>query len=330
MTVPLAASAIIVSIMPSLTEPAFAVDPSASALSSSSSASLPGFASHIVDVGSARLHCLVGGKGPALLLIHGWPETWYEWRKMMPALARHHTVIAPDLRGFGDSSLEPSGYDKKTLASDMHALLMKLGHPTADVVGHDWGGPVAYAYAAQYPKAVRKLVMVEGAPFGPWMETIEPIWFFHFLRLPGGYAEKLITGREREFLRYFYDNREMNVVRAFDEPVIDVYSRAYARPGRMGPSYGLYRSIDQDVLDNIAFSRTKLVIPVLAIGAQKGSGELVSKSARAVAESVTSILFKSTGHFIPEERPDELTNVIEAFLAGSPVPATWSPSDTRP
>jgi pimeloyl-ACP methyl ester carboxylesterase len=328
-TAPVAAFVTVASIVPALSDEAFATDPSASPTSTSPQP-LPGFTSHVVDVGAAKIHCLVGGNGPALLLIHGWPETWYAWRKMMPALARRHTVISVDLRGFGDSSLEPSGYDKKTLANDLYALLMKLGHPRADVVGHDWGGPIAYAYAAQHPEATSKLVLIEGTPFGPWMETVEPIWFFHFLRVPGGYAEKLITGREREFLRYFYDNREMHVVPVFDETVIDLYSSAYARPGRMGPSYGLYRSIDQDVRDNIAFSKTKLVLPVLAVGAQKGAGEAVAKSARAVAESVTPVLFKSTGHFIPEERPEALADVIETFLAGRPVAATWNPPAPHP
>ncbi|MEO7731343.1 MAG: alpha/beta hydrolase [Kofleriaceae bacterium] len=287
-----------------------------------------GFTSHLADVGAVKIHYVMGGSGPPLLLVHGWPETWYEWRKMMPALARRHTVIAVDLRGIGDSSLEPSGYDKKTLANDLFRLLAQLGYPKADVVGHDWGGPVAYAYAAQHTEAVNKLVLIEGSPFGPWMESPEPFWFFHFLRLPNGYAEQLLTGREREFLSYFYNNHEMHVVPVFGQDVVDVYTAAYARPGRMGPSYGLYRTIEDDVRDNTAFAKSKLTMPVMAVGAQKGAGQLALKSAAVVAANVTPLLFQNTGHFIPEERPEALTTAIEDFLAGRPVPATWSPSES--
>ncbi len=298
---------------------------SAGASAASSPQPPPGFTSHLADTLGAKIHYLKGGSGPALLLIHGWPETWYEWRKMMPALARHYTVIAADLRGFGESSLEPAGYDKKTLANDLHVLMVRLGYTRATVVGHDWGAPVAYAYAAQHRDAVDKLVLVEGALFGPWTENIEPLWFFHLLRLPNGYAENLITGRERQFLSCFYDNREMHVVPAFDKSVIDIYTAAYARPGRMGPSYGLYRTIDDDVRDNAIFSKTKLAVPVLAVGADKGIGQGVIQSAHVVAANVTPVLFNHTGHFIPEERPEALTEAIELFLAGKPVPASWTP-----
>lgn len=284
----------------------------------------PGFTSHIADLGEVKIHYVIGGNGPPVLLLHGWPETWYEWRKVMPLLAQGHTVIAADLRGMGDSSLAPSGYDKKTLAQDMRQLMVKLGHPVATLVGHDWGGPVAYAYAAQYRDGVDKLVLIEGSPFGPWMKSTNILWFFDFLRKPG-YAEKLITGREREFLRDFYDNPEMHVVPAFDKGVIDIYSTAYSRPGRMGPSYGLYRSIDQDVRDNGEFARTKLTIPVLAIGAEAGAGPLVFEASKQVAASPSTLLFHKTGHFIPEERPEPLARAVLDFMAGKPVPQEWIP-----
>jgi pimeloyl-ACP methyl ester carboxylesterase len=281
------------------------------------------FESHTVDTGSAKIHYLIGGKGPVLLLVHGWPETAYEWRKMMPELSKHYTVIAVDLRGMGESSPEPSGYDKKTLANDLFGLTEKLGYKQISLIGHDWGGPVAYAFAAQHPSSVNKLILIEGSPFGPWMKTIEPLWFFTFLRLPNHYAENLIEGRESDFLKYFYSDKQMHVVPVFDEQVVSVYTSAYARPGRMTATYGLYRSIDQDVTDNVQFSKVKLTMPVMAVGAEMGGGELTFTGAKAVVDNPVTVLFKNTGHFIPEERPTELLGIVEDFLAGKKVPAIW-------
>ena len=285
----------------------------------------PGFKSATADLGDIKIHYVIGGSGPPLLLVHGWPETWYEWRKMMPGLAAHYTVIAPDLRGMGDSSLAASGYDKKTLGQDMYRLMTKLGYTKATLIGHDWGAPVAYAYAAQYRDAVEQLVMIEGAPMGSWLPTTDLLWFFPFLRIPG-YAEQILPGREREFLRYFYDNADFHVVPgAIDATSIDVYSRAYARPDRMMPTYGLYRSIPQDVRDTDEFAKRPLSIPVLAIGAERGAGELVAQSARKLATHVTPVLFKKTGHFIPEERPEPLLAIVLQFLHAKPVVAVWQP-----
>jgi pimeloyl-ACP methyl ester carboxylesterase len=281
-----------------------------------------GFRSQTADLGDVKIHYVVGGTGTPLLLIHGWPETWYEFRKMLPALARRHTVIAADLRGAGDSSVPSDGYDKKTLAADLHRLMVKLGHERATVVGHDWGAAVAYAYAAQFRDAVDKLVVAEGAPFGPWMPTTEPVWFFHFLRIPG-YAEALVKGRERQFLTYFYRNDEFHVVPAFDDATIDLYVRSFSRPGRMEAGYGLYRTIDTDVKDNAELAKTPLTIPVLAVGAKAGNGELILRFTRATAKNVTGVLMEATGHFIPEERPDALTQLIESFMDGKPIAPEW-------
>lgn len=283
-----------------------------------------GFRSQTTDLGDVKIHYVVGGTGSPLLLIHGWPETSYEFRKMLPILAQRHTVIAPDLRGAGESSVPATGYDKKTLAGDMHRLMVRLGHEHAVVVGHDWGAAVAYAYAAQFRDAVDKLVLAEGAPFGSWMPTLEPIWFFHFLRIPG-YAEGLVKGRERQFLTYFYRNDEFHVVKAFDDATVDTYVRVFSRPGRMEAGYALYRTIDADVRDNTELAKTPLAIPVLAVGAKAGSGELIARFTGATAAQVTGVLMNETGHFIPEERPEAFAALIEDFIAGRPIPAEWKP-----
>ncbi|TKR31057.1 alpha/beta hydrolase [Luteimonas gilva] len=286
----------------------------------------PGFESRFVQANGVRLHFVVGGKGPPLLLIHGWPETWYEWRRMLPRLAERFTVVAPDLRGFGDSELAASGYDKKTLAQDMHALMASLGYRSAVVAGHDWGAPVAYAYAAQHRDEVSKLIMIEGAPFGPWMADTNPMWFFDFLRIPG-YAESVVDGgREAAFLRFFYDNEAMHAVPgSFDEATIGIYTRGFERPGRMGPSYGLYRTIDRDVADNAEFAKRPLSIPILAVGADKGNGALIENNSRRVGNRVSAVLFRNTGHFIPEERPDALVDTLSKFVDGETLDPEWRP-----
>jgi len=160
----------------------------------------PGFHEQTVEANGQRIHLVVGGKGPPILLIHGWPETAYEWRKMLPELAKDHTLYAVDLRGAGQSSVPESGYDKQTLAEDVYAAMLKLGVAKAEVVGHDWGASVAYAYAARHPEAVGHLLVCEGAPFGPWMPKTDLFWYFGFMRIPG-FAERVIVGNEREYLR---------------------------------------------------------------------------------------------------------------------------------
>jgi pimeloyl-ACP methyl ester carboxylesterase len=284
-----------------------------------------GFTSKLIKANGQQIHCVVGGSGSAILLVHGYPETWYEWRKLMPVLARTHTVIAVDLRGVGDSSVPATGYDKKTLAVDLHEAMIALGFPHAVVVGHDWGGPVAYAYAAQFRDSVDKLVLIEGPPFGPWTKNVNIFWFFDFFRLPG-YAEKILPGREKEFLSYFYKNEQFHrVPGAFDDESIDLYTKAYAKKGHMEASYQLYRTIETDVKDNTEFAKSLLEIPVLAIGAEAGAGEHIAEYTRHVASKVSPLVFSETGHFIPEERPAALAEKIEAFIAGNPVPPVWKP-----
>ncbi|RWB51147.1 alpha/beta hydrolase [Mesorhizobium sp.] len=286
-----------------------------------------GFRSQSADVNGVRIHYVISGKGSPILLVHGWPEDWHEWSKMMPLLATKHTLIAVDLRGFGESQIASSGYDRKTLAEDLFQLMTRLDYFRATVVGHDWGGPVAYAYAAIHRDAVDKLIVVEGAPDGPWTTKQfapflhNPLWFFGFFEIPD-FAEKVLAGHEKEFLDWFYRNRGFHIVPgSFPEAVI-----TYARPGRLATSLQLYRTIDRDIADNTELSRTPLTIPVLAIGAKYGLGSMVAESMRQVARSVTPVLMENTGHFIPDERPEALSHIIEAFLGSSTAPEDWSPN----
>ena len=289
-----------------------------------------GFESRFANVNGVRIHYVVGGKGSPMLLIHGWPEDWYAWRKVMPQLAQKHTVVAVDLRGFGKSEITASGYDRKTLAEDLHGLMVSLGHRRATLVGHDWGGPVAYAYAAVYRDAVDRLVVIEGTPNGPWSREQKapflknPFWFFGFFGIPD-YAEKVLAGHEGEFLDWFYRDKGFHVVPGgFSEADIAYYENTFAQRGRLGASLQLYRTIDQDIADSAVLSRTPLTIPVLAIGAAHGIGPGVAEAMRHVSKNVTPVLMNDTGHFIPEERPEVLTDLVEAFIAGKRIAPQWS------
>ena len=295
-----------------------------------------GFASRLADLGDVKLHYVIGGQGAPLLLVHGWPETWYEWRKVMPRLAQRHTVIAVDLRGFGGSQLTASGYEKKALAEDLFKLMSRLGYTDTVLVGHDWGGPVAYAYAASHRDAVSQLVVVEGAPDGPWTQKRllpllhNPLWFFGFFQIPD-YAETVLKGHERQFLDWFYRNKGFHVVPgSFSDADVDYYETSFTRPGRFAASIQLYRTIDQDILDNTEFAKTPLTIPVLAVGAQHGVGAGVAESLHPVAANVTPVLMEGTGHFIADERPDALADIVESFLDGKALAETWSPPESTP
>ena len=286
------------------------------------------FSQHTVEANGINLHYVTGGNGKEIvLLLHGWPETWYEWRKMMPLLRNQYTVIAVDLRGSGKSSVAKTGYDKKTLAQDVHQLMQKLGYEKSFVIGHDWGASVAYAYAAQYPEAVSKLVVAEGSPFGNWMPNIELYWYFTFMRLPNEYAEKVIKGNEREYLTWFYQTSKYHFVKgAITDADVNYYLKYFKEAGRMTAGFNFYRTIDKDVIDNTEWAKTPLTMPVLAVGGEQGAKEAIAKSMKQVATNVSGVVMNSTGHFIPEERPEEFTKIILDFIHNSlPQNMIWSP-----
>ena len=184
-----------------------------------------------------------------------------------PLLAREHTVIAVDYRGAGDSSAPATGYDRKTMAEDLHGLVAALRLGPVVLVGHDWGAGVSYAYAALHRAEVVALVAIEGRPDGPWNATSEPYWFFGFQAIPG-FAERVIAGHEAEYLEWFYRTPAFHVVPLEDREVA-LYECAFARPGRMRAGFEVYRTIDQDRRDNAELARTKLTVPVLAVGASQ-------------------------------------------------------------
>jgi pimeloyl-ACP methyl ester carboxylesterase len=264
-------------------------------------------------------HYVTAGQGQPLVLLHGWPQTWHAWHKLIPALARQYRVIAPDLRGLGDSSRPASGFDKKTVAGDIaHLLREALGIDRAPVVGHDWGGPVAFALAAFHPGLVEKLVMLDAAVPGDGSGTFSQNgrrWhhaFHQTLDLP----EQLISGREAVYYRWFYEHYG-HVRGAIGETDIAEYLRTYARADTARTGMAYYRAIAQDVADNSEFLHAqRLAMPVLAIGGGSafGRGDETLASLRRVATDVRGGVFEDCGHWIPEEQPQRTLDELLRFL----------------
>jgi pimeloyl-ACP methyl ester carboxylesterase len=277
------------------------------------------FAHHTIALEGVTLHYVTAGSGDPLVLLHGWPQTWYEWRRMMPELAQRYMVIAPDMRGLGDSSRPATGYDKQTIAADIRQLVHKLGFEQILLVGHDWGGPVAYAYACSHPAEVRRLAILDVTIPNETWERIPQItrrggiWHlaFHSVRdLP----EALIQGRERTYLSWFYRAAAYNPA-AITEAAIDEYVRCYSAPGALRAGFEYYRAIFTDIDHNKENAKIKLKMPVLALGGERGFRSAPLKCMKELAEDVRGGVVERSGHWIPEERPDYLiTQLLEFFL----------------
>lgn len=272
---------------------------------------------HTTFVNDVRLHNVTAGQGDPVVLLHGWPETWYQWRKIIPALAERYTVIAPDLRGLGDSSKPKTGYDKRTLADDVYKLVSKLGHEHIFLVGHDWGGPTAYAYACAHPDDVRRLVILDVPIPGAGLEKIPQmspkggLWHISFHSVPD-LPEMLVAGREREYLSWFY--RTAYNPTAITEEDIDEYVRCYAAPGGMRAGFEYYRAFWDDVAHNTENAKTKLAMPVLALGGKYSFGKQTLRSLQTLAENVRGGEIDQCEHWVAEEQPEYLTEQLLTFF----------------
>lgn len=277
------------------------------------------FTHHRAEVNGVRLHYVMGGNGYPVVLLHGYPETWYAWRKIMPALADRYTVIAPDMRGLGDSSKPATGYDKRTVAEDIHQLMEHLGIEQYFLVGHDMGGPVAYALAAAYPEQVRKVVFLECAVPGFGLEQAMDVsqgglWHFGFFMAPK-FPEMLTAGREKQFLTEFAFKSEFVYQKnAISDAEIDEYVRCYAAPGGMKAGFEYYRAFLEDAAYNRAHFKDKLPMAVLALGGEKCFGDAVFRSMQAIATNVSGSVIKDCSHFISEEQPEELVRQLITFF----------------
>ncbi len=272
-------------------------------------------ASRTAETDGVKLHYLTAGQGPALILLHGYAETALMWRPIIPALTARFTVIAPDLPGIGDSAIPNDGLDMKTAAIRMHALARSLGVQKAEVVGHDIGLMVAYAYAAQFPAEVTKLVVMDA--FLPGVAGWEAIYndpnIWHF-RFHGPTPEALVQGRERLFFEYFWNDLAADKTRSIPEADRKAYAAAYSRPGRMRAGWAYFVSFQQAAKDFAQLSQTKLTMPVLVIGGEKSLGDALAQQMNLVASDVKVVVLKDTGHWVLEERPKETTDALVKFL----------------
>jgi pimeloyl-ACP methyl ester carboxylesterase len=272
-------------------------------------------ASLSAEIDGASLHYMTAGHGPALILLHGYAETSLMWKPIIPALAERFTVIAPDLPGIGDSGIPSSGLDMKGAAIRIHDLAKSLGVQKAEVVGHDIGLMVAYAYAAQFPAEVTKLVLMDAfLPGVPGWEAVynnPNIWHFRF---NGPTPEALVQGRERTYFDYFWNDFAADKNHSIPEAARQAYAAAYGRPGRMHAGWAYFVSFLQAAKDFAQLSQTKLTMPVLSIGGDKANGVALGQQVKLVATNATVIVLKDTGHWLMEERPKETTDALLKFL----------------
>jgi pimeloyl-ACP methyl ester carboxylesterase len=271
------------------------------------------FSHHTASVNGIQLHYVMGGKGDPVVLLHGWPETWYAWHKVMPALAKNYTVIAPDLRGLGDSSKLASGYDGNSTAEDIHQLLSKLGFNNIYLVAHDVGVQTAYSYAAAHPSNVSKLVILEAPVLGFFPPGVEDrLWHFSFHQAPD-IPEMLTAGKEREYLSWFY--RLAYNPEAISEADIDTYVSRYSAPGGMRAGFEYYRAFPINEEQNKELAKVKLPMPVLALGGEHSFGPAVADSMKLLATDVRGVIVPLSGHWIPDEHPDLLIKELAKFFS---------------
>ena len=271
------------------------------------------FSHQMAEVNGVRLHFVKGGTGEPLVLLHGFPQTWYEWHRIMPELAEKYTVIAPDLRGMGASSKPLSGYDDRTVAEDIYQLIKHLGLEQICIVGHDVGAPVACAYAESYPEDVRRLVVIEGGKM-PELSQIPPQYWHMAFHAEPDIAESLIVGRERLYLSWFYRKFGYNPA-AFTDADIDEYVRWYSEVGAMRAALQYYRKGQQNAGQNKESQKQKIEMPVLAIGGEQSMESSVEMMMQEFASDVRGSVIKNCGHWIAEEQPEELTEQLINFLS---------------
>lgn len=281
-----------------------------------------GFTGGMADVNGVRLHYLIGGRGNPVVLLHGYAETSHMWLPLMPLLTKNHTVIVPDLRGAGESSKPESGYDKKNMAVDIHELVASLGFSRVSVVGHDIGLMVAYAYAAQFPQATERVVLIDA--FLPGIGQWEKVWLLHDKWHFNFYGETplaLVKGRERIYFEHFWNDFAADPSHSVPEADRRIYAAAYARPGGMRAGFEYFRNFEHDAKDFAALSANPLRMPVLVLTGEKASGGFLIEQARLVATNVRGEIVPGAGHWLMEEAPRVVIPALVAFL-GSDLPAT--------
>lgn len=285
---------------------------------------MTGLGHHFARLSQVTMHYVTAGAGTPVVLLHGWPSTWYEWRHVIGRLTPGWRVIAPDLRGLGDTSRPPAGYDKQTVAGDVRELVGHLGIGRFHLVGHDWGGPTAFALASQMPEAVRTLAIVDVTVpgLGPDISQGGRRWHHLFHRTPD-LPEALVAGRERLYLSWFYS--EFSWQRgAITDADIDEYVRTYRKPGALRAGFSYYRAASEDAEANLRLQEAgfRLPMPVLALGGARtearARGMEPAESLACIADRVEGGVIPESGHFVPEEQPDALVDRLLRFWQAHP------------
>jgi pimeloyl-ACP methyl ester carboxylesterase len=271
--------------------------------------------SRFAKVNGVRLHYLAAGEGEPVILLHGYAQNSHMWRPLIAELAKTHAVIAPDLRGFGQSAKPESGYDKKSMARDIHALAASLGLKRVGICGHDIGLMVAYAYAAQYPAKVERIALMDA--FLPGIGNTEGIfllrdkWHFNFY---GETPLKLVKGRERIYFEHFWNDFAANPKKSVSEADRRFYTKAYAQPGGMRAGFEVFRAFDQDAKDFTALAKRKLKMPMLVLTGEMASDQFLIDQGRLVANSVEGVIVKGAGHWLMDEaRAKVVPRLVEFF-----------------
>jgi pimeloyl-ACP methyl ester carboxylesterase len=274
-----------------------------------------GVQSRFANINGTRIHYLVAGKGEPIILLHGYAQNSHMWRPLIPELAKTNTVIVSDLRGFGQSAKPPEGYEKVTMAQDIHALAASLGLKRVRIVGHDIGLMVAYAYAAQYPTEVDRIVLMDAflPGVGDWTTVwlLRDLWHFHFY---GETPLKLVAGRERIYFEHFWNDFAADRTKSVSERDRRIYAKAYAQPGAMRAGFEVFRAFEQDAKAFAGLAKTKLTMPMLVLTGEKASGEFLITQARLVADNVEGVVIKGSGHWLIDEAPDQVIPKLTAFL----------------
>jgi pimeloyl-ACP methyl ester carboxylesterase len=275
-----------------------------------------GFTERFAKVNGVRLRYLVGGQGSAVVLLHGYAQTGHMWRPVMPLLAKRHTVVVPDLRGAGGSAKPPSGYDKKSMAVDIHELTASLELDRVRIVGHDIGLMVAYAYAAQFPEVTERVILMDAflPGIGDWKNVwlLRDLWHFHFY---GDVPLALVKGRERTYLEHFWNDFAADRKRSVPEADRRFYARAYAQPGAMRAGFEYFRNLERDAEDFARLASKRLSMPMLVLPGEKAGGGFLIEQAKLVASDVRGQVVKGAGHWLMEEAPDTVIPAIRDFVA---------------
>ncbi len=281
--------------------------------------STPSWSHHRIEVNGIRLYYLKAGAGEPVVLLHGFPETSYAWRKIIPALAKHYTVVAPDLRGCGDTDRPSAGYDKRTVAEDIHQLVRQLELGPINLVSHDVGMMVGYAYAATYPAEIRRLVLMEAALPGLGLEALYDaikyprMYHLPLFDAPNGLAEALITGREKMFVSHFMRQQTYDPTGP-DEDALDEYVRRLSAPGALHAGIEYFRAHHLDAEHNREHAKTKLPMPVLTVGGTASFGANLGPEIRPLVENLRSVMIDECGHYLAEEKPERVIEELHRFF----------------